>query len=151
MLPMPKCVKDNRSFLGHASFYHRFIKDLSKTARPLTNLLAKDMPFTFDSRCLNAWKKLNNELISASVIFAPNWSKSFEIICDSSDFSICAILGQCIDNKQYMIYYSSKTLNDTQLNYTTTEKKFLAMVFALEKFRPYLLRSKIAIFHCIMH
>jgi len=53
-LPTPKCVKDIRSFLGHASFYRRFIKDFSKIARPLTSLLAKDVPFIFDDECLNA-------------------------------------------------------------------------------------------------
>jgi len=57
-LPMPKCVKDIRSFLGHAGFYRRFIKDFSKIARPLTNLLAKDVYFTFDAECMNSWEKL---------------------------------------------------------------------------------------------
>ena len=52
-LPAPKCVKDIRSFLGHASFYRRFIKNFSKIARPLTNLFAKDVPFIFDNECLN--------------------------------------------------------------------------------------------------
>ena len=60
-------------------------------------------------------------------------------MCDASDFAIGAVLGQRIDNKQHVIYYSSRTLNDAQMNYTTTEKKFLAVVFALEKFHPYLL------------
>ena len=67
-------------------------------------------------------------------------------MCGASDFAIGAVLGQCIDNKQHVIYYSSRTLNDGQLNYTTTKKEFLAVVFALEKFRPYLLGSKITIF-----
>ena len=67
-------------------------------------------------------------------------------MCDASDFAIGAVLGQRIDNKQHVIYYSSRTLNDAQLNYTTTEKEFLAVVFALEKFRPYLLGSKTTIF-----
>ena len=48
-LPIPECIIDIRSFLAHASFYCRFIKDFSKIAKPLTNLLAKDVPFTFDS------------------------------------------------------------------------------------------------------
>ena len=51
-LPLPKCVKDIQSFLGHADFYGRFIKNFSKIGRPLTNLLAKGVPFTFDSGCL---------------------------------------------------------------------------------------------------
>ena len=72
-LPMPKCVKDIRSFLGHAGFYRRFIKDFSKIARPLTNLLAKNMSFTFDDECINSWEKLKKELISAPpIISAPN-------------------------------------------------------------------------------
>ena len=67
-------------------------------------------------------------------------------MCDASDFPIGAVLGQRIDNKKHVIYYSSRTLNDAQLNYTTTEKEFFAVVFALEKFRPYLLGFKITIF-----
>ena len=67
-------------------------------------------------------------------------------MCDAFDFVIGTILRQCIDNKQHVIYYSNRTLNDSQMNYTTTEKEFLAVVFALEKFRPYILRSKTIIF-----
>ena len=86
------------------------------------------------------------ELISAPIIFAPDWSKPFEIMCDASDFAIGAVLGQRIDNKWHVIYNSSRTLNKTQLNYTTTEKKFLAVIFALKKFRPYLPWTKTTIF-----
>jgi len=57
-LPEPKSLKDIRSFLGHAGFYRSFIKEFSKIARPLTNLLEKDMPFNFDKECLQAWEKL---------------------------------------------------------------------------------------------
>jgi len=71
-LPIPKCVKDILSFLGHAGFYRRFIKNFSKITRPLTNLLVKDVPFTFDDKCLNSWEKLKKELISAPIISAPN-------------------------------------------------------------------------------
>jgi len=63
-------------------------------------------------------------------------------MCDASDLAIGAVLGQRINNRQHVIYYSSRTLNDAQQNYTTTEKEFLAVVFALEKFYPYLLGSK---------
>ena len=64
---------------------------------------------------------------------APDWTKPFEIMCDASGFAIGAVCGQHIDNKQHVIYYASRTLNDAQLNYTTTENEFLAVVFALEK------------------
>ena len=52
-LPTPECVKDIRSFLGNAGFYRKFIKNFSKVVRPLTSLLAKDVPFIFDDKCLN--------------------------------------------------------------------------------------------------
>jgi len=71
-LPMPKYVKDIRSFLGHPGFYRRFIKDFSKIARPLTNLLAKDVSFTFDAEFMNSWEKLKKELIFAPIISAPD-------------------------------------------------------------------------------
>ena len=98
-LPPPKSIKDIRSFLGHAGFYRRFIKDFSKIARPLTNLLAKDVPFDFNDECFKSWGKLKQELISAPIISAPNWTQPFEIMCDASDFAIGAVLGQRIDNR----------------------------------------------------
>jgi len=75
--------------LGHASFYWRFIKDLTKVSRPLTNLLAKDVSFTFDDECTNFWDKLKKELISALIISAPDWS--FKMMYDASDFAIGAV------------------------------------------------------------
>jgi len=67
-------------------------------------------------------------------------------MCDGSDLAIGAVLGQRIDNQQHVIYYSSRTLNDAQQNYTTTEKEFLTVVFMLEKIHPYLLGSKTTVF-----
>jgi len=71
-LPEPKCIKDIRSFLGHAGFYRRLIKEFSMIARPLTNLLAKDVPFHFNDGCIKAWEKLKKELFSAPIILASN-------------------------------------------------------------------------------
>ena len=67
-LPEPKCLKDIRSFLGHAGFYRRFIKEFRKIARALTNLLEKDVPFHFDKECLQAWKELKQKLVWAPII-----------------------------------------------------------------------------------
>ena len=118
-------------FLEHASFYRRLIEDFSKIARLLTNHLAKDMPFIFDDECLNVWEKLKMKLISALIISITEWSKPFEIMCDASNFAVGAVLGQFIENKQHVIYYSSRILNDAQLNHTTTEKKLLTVVLTL--------------------
>jgi len=86
------------------------------------------------------------KLISAPIISLLDLSKPFEIMCDASGFVIGAVLGQHIDNKQHVIYYSSRTLNYVQLNYTTAKKEFLTVVFTLKKFRPYLLGTKTNIF-----
>ena len=133
-LPPPRTVKEVRSFLGHAGFYRRFIKDFSKISRPLCNLLTKDVAFIFDESCLEAFQKLKKLLTSSPIIQPPNWSLPFELMCDASDYALGVVLGQRLNNLPYVIYYASKTLNDAQLNYSTTEKEMLAVVFALDKF-----------------
>ena len=67
-------------------------------------------------------------------------------MCDASDLAVGAILGQRAEVKPYVVYYVSKTLNEAQRNYTTTEKELLAVVYALDKFRAYLIGSNIIIF-----
>ena len=67
-------------------------------------------------------------------------------MCDASDFVIGAVLGQRENGKPYVIYYASKTLNEAQRNYITTEKELLVVVFALDKFRAYLVGSFIVVF-----
>ncbi|VVA30993.1 PREDICTED: LOW QUALITY PROTEIN, partial [Prunus dulcis] len=142
----PALVKGVRSFLGHAGFYRRFIKDFSKITHPLCNLLAKDVVFHFDKDCMNAFNTLKRELTSAPIIMAPDWSLPFELMCDASDYAIGAVLGQRVNKLPHVIYYASRTLNDAQLNYSTTEKELLAVVFALEKFRSYLVGSKVIVY-----
>jgi hypothetical protein len=145
-LPPPTSVKQIRSFLGHAGFYRCFIKDFSKISRPLCSLLAKDIPFHFDEACHEAFQKLRSLLSSAPIMKPPDWSLPFEIMCDASDFAVGAVLGQRVGKLPHVIYYASKTLMDAQVNYTTTEKELLAVVFALDKFRSYLLGSKVIIY-----
>jgi hypothetical protein len=145
-LPPPRTVKEIRSFLGHAGFYRRFIKDFSKIVRPLCRLLAKETPFEFDEECMKAFGALKEILTSTPIIQPPKWGLPFEIMCDALDYAVGAILGQRIDKLPHVIYYVSRTLNDAQLNYSTMEKELLAVVFALDKFRSYLLGSKIIIY-----
>jgi hypothetical protein len=145
-LPPLANVKGIRSFLGHAGFYSRFIKNFSEITRPLTKLLAKDIPFVFDEECLIAYHTLKKALISAPIIQPPSWSLPFEIMCDASDYAVGAVLGQTKDKKHHAIAYASKTLNGAQLNYAITEKELLAMVFAIDKFRSYLVGAKVIVF-----
>ncbi|XP_026396562.1 uncharacterized protein LOC113291217, partial [Papaver somniferum] len=127
-------------------FYQRFIKDFSKISRPLCSLLSKDVAFNFDAACVKAWEELKTLLTTAPIVRPPDWKLPFELMCDASDYAVGAILGQRVDRLPYVIYYASKTLNDAQLNYSTTEKELLAVVFALDKFRSYLIGSKIIIY-----
>lgn len=145
-LPTPKPLKDIRSFLGHAGFYRRFIKDFSAISRPICNLLSKDNSFEWTKVCQEAFSKLKGMLTSAPIMQPPNWSLPFEIMCNVSDYAIRAVLGQLKDKKPCVIYYASRTLNSAQMNYSTTEKELLAVVFALDKFRSYLIGFKIVIF-----
>ncbi|WJZ85464.1 hypothetical protein VitviT2T_004999 [Vitis vinifera] len=111
-LPSPTNVKGVRQFLGHVGFYRKFIKDFSKLARPLYELLVKDAKFIWDERCQRSFEQLKSFLTTTPIVRASNWQLPFEVICDASDFVIGAVLGQREDGKPYVIYYASKTLNE---------------------------------------
>ncbi|KAK1615428.1 hypothetical protein QYE76_020945, partial [Lolium multiflorum] len=125
--------------------YPRDVKDFSKISKPLTNLLQKDVPFVFDDDCKEAFETLKKALTTAPVVEPPDWNLPFEIMCDASDFAVGAVLGQRVDKKLNVIHYASKTLDAAQRNYATTEKELLAVVFACDKFRPYIVDSKVTI------
>ncbi|KAM1255941.1 hypothetical protein ACFX2G_030716 [Malus domestica] len=145
-LPSPTSVREVRSFLGHAGFYRRFIKDFSKVAQPLCRLLQKDVAFEFTKECTASFNQLKELLTTAPIIVPPDWSLPFELMCDASDYALGAVLGQRKDKKPHVIYYASRTLNDAQLNCSTTEKELIAVVFALDKFRSYLIGTKVIVF-----
>ncbi|GKC08017.1 reverse transcriptase domain-containing protein [Tanacetum coccineum] len=145
-LPPPTTVKGIRSFLGHAGFYKRIIKDFSKIARPMTHLLEKDTPFFFSSECQSSFEILKKKLTEAPILMSPNWDLPFEIMCDASDFPVGAVLGQRKEKHFQPIHYASKTLSDAQTHYTTIEKELLAVVYAFEKLRSYLVLSKTIVY-----
>ncbi|GJV32077.1 reverse transcriptase domain-containing protein [Tanacetum coccineum] len=141
-LPHPTTVKGVRSFLGHAGFYRRFIKDFSKISRPMTHLLEKNTPFIFSDDCIQAFQTLKKKLTEAPILIAPDWDLPFELMCDASDFAIGAVLGQRHEKHFKPIHYASKTMTEAESRYTTTEKEMLAVVYAFEKFWSYLILNK---------
>ncbi|GJX40676.1 reverse transcriptase domain-containing protein [Tanacetum coccineum] len=145
-LPHPTSVKGVRSFLGHAEFYRRFIQDFSKITRPMTHLLEKETPFIFSKECIEAFNIFKKKLTKAPILVAPNWDLPFEIMCDASDYTVGTVLGQCKTKHFQPIHYASKTMSDAQAHYTTTEKELLAVVYAFEKFCPYLVLSKTIVY-----
>ncbi|RDY13977.1 Retrovirus-related Pol polyprotein from transposon 17.6, partial [Mucuna pruriens] len=147
-LPNLVFVREVRSFLGHAGFYRRFIQNFSKLALPLSKLLQKDVEFNFDQPYIEAFQELKSRLTSAPILQAPNWALQFELMCDASNSALGAVLGQRAGAglPVHVIAYASRTMDPAQQNYTTTEKELLAIVFVLDKFRSYLLSSKIIVF-----
>ncbi|GKE04817.1 reverse transcriptase domain-containing protein [Tanacetum coccineum] len=131
---------------GHSGFYRRFINDFSQVARPMTQLLVKDALFNFSKECIQAFDKLKCKLTQAPIMIKPDWSLPFEVMCDASDYAVGAVLGKRIDKHFKPIHYAIKTMNEAQENYTTTEKELLAIVFAFNKFRQYLVLSKTIVF-----
>ncbi|XP_072071953.1 uncharacterized protein [Arachis hypogaea] len=129
-----------------SGFYRRFIKDFSKVALPLSRLLQKDIEFDLSKECMEAFDKLKVALTQAPIVRGPDWSRPFEIMCDASNFAVGAALAQSEGKIPYVIAYTSKTLDGAQSNYTTIEKELLAIVFALDKFRAYLLDSKVVVY-----
>ncbi|GJT23712.1 reverse transcriptase domain-containing protein [Tanacetum coccineum] len=127
-LPHPTTVKGVRSFLGHAGFYRRFIKDFSKISRPMTHLLEKNTLFIFSNECIQAFETLKKKLTEAPILIAPDWDLPFELMCDASDFAIGAVLGQRHEKHFRPIHYASKTMNEAKSHYTTIEKEMLAVV-----------------------
>nr|GEU71741.1 reverse transcriptase domain-containing protein [Tanacetum cinerariifolium] len=102
----------------------------------------KDTPFHFSKECVEAFQTLKRKLTKAPILIAPDWDMPFELMCDASDFAIGAVLGQRQDKHFRPIHYASKTMTEAESNYTTTKKEMLAVVYAFEKFRSYLIMNK---------
>lgn len=148
--PVPKTLKDLRSFLGMSGYYRRFIRDYAKIAKPLTLLLrgedglvskniSKTKPIHMSDEAIKAFNNLKNCLISNDVILMyPDFEKEFELTTDASNHAIGAVLSQ--DNKP--ITFLSRTLSNTEENYATNEKEMLAIIWALGSLRNYLYGSR---------
>ncbi|GJV85301.1 reverse transcriptase domain-containing protein [Tanacetum coccineum] len=144
-LPHPTTLKGVKSFLGHAEstlVFYGFYPYFSKIAKPMTHLLEKETPFVFSKDCIDAFQTLKKKLTEAPILVVPDWNLPFELMCDASDFAIGAVLGQRKTKHFQPIHYASKTMTEAQIHYTTTEKEMLAVVYAFEKFWPYLVLSK---------
>ncbi|KAL6340998.1 hypothetical protein AAG906_032110 [Vitis piasezkii] len=136
--------------LGHIISREGIQVDLTKieliSKLPSPTIVKEDAKFIWTKTCQEAFERLKSLLTTEPIARPPNWSLPFELMCDASDCAVGAILGQREDGKPYGVYYASKTLNDAQKNYITTENKLLVVVFALDKFKNYLLGTSIVIF-----
>lgn len=145
-LPYPVTVKYVRPFISHAGFYRRLIEDFAKIAQPMTHLLKDYLSFNFDEASKGAHDVQKKVLVTSPVIRPPKWGMPFEIMRDASGYAVRAILGKKHGKDNHVIYYTSKTLNPAQCNYTTMEKEMLAVVFVVERFISYLHGAKVIMF-----
>nr|GEY54815.1 reverse transcriptase domain-containing protein [Tanacetum cinerariifolium] len=121
---------------------HKIFKNMIEVDRAKVDVIAKlPHPITVKD-CIKAFQMLKKKLTKAPILIAPNWDLPFELMCDASDFAIGAVLGQRHEKHFRPIHYASKTMNDAESNYTTTEKEMLAVVYAFEKFWSYLIIKK---------
>ena len=109
-------------------------------------LISKSGNFECDDVCLDSFEKPKKALILAPVLQPPNWELPFEIMCDASNYAVGAVFGQIKEGKPCVIYYASKFLDNAQIDYTTIEKELLAIIYAFNKFRAYLVGQKVIVY-----
>ena len=136
--PKPRNGKNIKQFLGLAGYYRRFISDFSTIAKPLSYLLKKNVLFKWTESQQEALNKLKDTLCTYPLLQYPDFSRPFIVSSDASNYGLGGVLSQNIDGKVLPIAYASRTLSDTEVNYSTIEKELLAILFSVETFRPYL-------------
>lgn len=142
--PIPSNAKEVKSFLGLIGYYRRFIKDFSKIAKPLTNLLKKDQPLwsLWSHKCKDAFETFRHILTNKPLHQYADFARPFNITTDASNVAIGAILSQGEIGTDLPISYASRTINKAETNYNTTEKELLAIIWAVKQFRQYVYGRK---------
>nr|GEX60035.1 reverse transcriptase domain-containing protein [Tanacetum cinerariifolium] len=108
----------------------------------LTDIRGIDPEFCSHKILLEEDFSPKEKLTEAPILIAPNWDQPFELMCDDGNYAVGAVLGQRVEKHFLPIHYASKTMNQAKTNYTKTEKEMLAVVYAFEKFRSYLIMNK---------
>lgn len=136
--PVPKTPKQVKQFLGLIGYYRRFVPNFAQIAKPLTTLLKKDTPFRWTETQQESFKQFKHLLTNPPLLQFPDFSKSFILTTDASQYAIGAVLSQGEPGKDLPIAYASRTLNSAESNMSTIERELLAIVWSTEHFRPYL-------------
>lgn len=136
--PAPRSVKDVRRLMGLAGWYRRFIPNFSTIMAPLSELTKKGRKFQWNDEAEKAMQQVKAILVSAPVLANPDYSKPFIIQTDASDLGMGGVLVQGEGAEERVIAYTSAKFSSTQRNYQTTERECLAVITAIEKFRPYI-------------
>jgi len=144
--PTPTTVKQLKTFCGMISYYRRFVPNCSWIASPLYKLLKKDAKFVWTEAQENAFQRLKSKLINRPILQYPDFSKEFILTTDASNSGLGAVLSQGPVGHNLPVAYASRSLNNIETHYTTSEKELLAIVWATKYFRPYLYGRRFKIF-----
>jgi hypothetical protein len=138
--PIPKTKKDVRSFLGTVGYYRKFIPNFSAIALPLTDLTKKGASniVEWTPECDKAFQSLKARLTSGPVLQLPDVSQPFTLRTDASDRGLGAVLLQKKDEMLHPVAFASRKLSSAESNYSAIEKECLAVVWATQKFQPFL-------------
>lgn len=137
-IPSPTNVGEVRRIIGMTSWYRRFIPDYSTLTAPITKLLRKNSKFLWTDECDDAFRTLKQILISAPVLSCPDFSLPFVIQCDASGYGLGAVLTQQHVDGERVVAYISRSLTKNERNFTVTERECLAVLWAIERLRPYI-------------
>lgn len=141
--PLPRTEKQIKQFLGLAGYYRRFVKDYSKLTRPMSRYTKKDIPLDMnDSEYNEAFLHLKQIIASDQILAYPDFSFPFILTTDASDHALGAVLSQVQSGIERPIAFASRTLNSCESRYAVNEKEALAIIWAVEKYTPYLYGNK---------
>lgn len=143
--PIPKTQTEIKRFLGLLGYYRKFIPNFAHVTKPLTQCLKKGCKITFDSEYTECFERCKTLLTNDPILQYPDFTKNFILTTDASNVAIGAILSQGTLGSDKPVAYASRTLNSSECNYSTTEKEFLAIVWATKYFRPYLFGRKFTV------
>jgi len=149
--PIPDCVRTVRSFIGLTSYYRRYIKDYAQIARPLHQLTQKGREFEWTVECEQAFRALKEALVSNTLMAYPRRGELFILDTDASGWAIGAVLSQLQgsnprqEKEERVVAYGSRCLNPAEVNYCTTRRELLAIVYFAEYFRHFLLGCRFVV------
>jgi len=136
--PAPRNIKQLRRFLGMSSWYRRFIPQFATLSEPLTRLLKKGKRWEWGGEQVRAFDQIREHLMTAPTLSCPDFEVPFTLQTDASSVGLGAVLTQTIEGEEKVIAFASRALADPERRYSVTEQECLAVVWAIQKFRPYL-------------